>query len=46
MNGEVDESYFGPHRVRGKRERSASGKTIQAIIRGRMSADAIIHSAG
>lgn len=25
---EVDESYFGPRRVRGKRGRSASGKTI------------------
>ena len=25
---EVDESYFGPHRVRGKRGRGASGKTI------------------
>jgi transposase-like protein len=67
---EVDESYFGPHRVRGKRGRGASGKTIvfglfkrdeqvyteivtncrkvtlQAIIRGRVSADAVIHSDG
>lgn len=67
---EVDESYFGPHRVRGKRGRGASGKTIvfgllkrdgkvytevvpdckkatlQAIIRGRVSADAVIHSEG
>lgn len=67
---EVDESYFGPHRVRGKRGRGASGKTIvfgllkrddkvyteivpdckkatlQAIIRGRVSVDAIIHSDG
>ena len=25
---EADESYFGPHRVRGKRGRGASGKTI------------------
>lgn len=25
---EVDESYFGPHRVRGKRGRGASGKTV------------------
>lgn len=25
---EVDESYFGPHRVRGKRGRGPSGKTI------------------
>jgi transposase-like protein len=67
---EVDESYFGPHRVRGKRGRGAGGKTIvfgllkrgdqvyteivtnckkatlQAIIRGRVSADAVIHSDG
>jgi transposase len=67
---EVDESYFGPHRVRGKRERGAGRKTIvfglfklddqvyteivtncrkttlQAIIRGRVSIDAIIHSDG
>jgi transposase-like protein len=67
---EVDESYFGPHRVRGKRGRGASGKTIvfgllkrddkvytevvpdckkatlQAIIRGRVSVDAVIHSDG
>jgi transposase-like protein len=67
---EVDESYFGPHRVRGKRGRGASGKTIvfglfkrddqvytevvtdckkstlQAIIRGRVSADAVIHTDG
>src|SRR5215212_6547361 len=67
---EVDESYFGPHRVRGKRGRGASGKTIvfglfkrddevyteivtdckkatlQAIIRGRVSANAVIHSDG
>jgi transposase len=67
---EVDESYFGARRVRGKRGRGASGKTIvfgllkrdgkvyteivpdckkatlQAIIRGRVSIDAIIHSDG
>jgi transposase-like protein len=67
---EVDESYFGPHRVRGKRGRGAGRKTIvfglfkrdeevyteivtdckkatlQAIIRGRVSADAVIHSDG
>lgn len=72
FNGEVeaDESYFGPHRVRGKRGRGAGGKTIvfgvfkrngkvyteivpdvkkatlQAIIRGRVSADSVIHSDG
>jgi transposase-like protein len=67
---EVDESYFGARRVRGKRGRGASGKTIvfgllkregrvyteivpdckkvtlQAIIRGRVSADAVINSDG
>ena len=67
---EVDESYFGPHRVRGKRGRGAGRKTIvfglfkrdhqvyteivtncrkttlQAIIRGRVSADAVIYSNG
>jgi transposase-like protein len=67
---EVDESYFGPHRVRGKRGRGASGKTIvfgllkrddkvyteivpdckkatlQAIIRGRVAPEAVIHSDG
>lgn len=67
---EVDEAYFGPHRVRGKRGRGASGKTIvfgllkrddkvyteivpdgkkatlQAIIRGRVSVEAVIHSDG
>src|SRR5947199_9034980 len=40
---------FGPHRVRGKRGRGVSSKTIallQAIIRGRVSADAVIHSDG
>jgi transposase-like protein len=65
---EVDESYFGARRVRGKRGRSASGKTIvfgifkrngcvytevvpdcrkrthQAVIRGRMALDTVIHS--
>jgi len=65
---EVDESYFGARRVRGKRGRGASGKTIvfgifkrngkvyteivadcasktlQAIIRGRVSVESIIHS--
>jgi transposase len=67
---EVDESYFGARRVRGKRGRGALGKTIvfgifkrngcvyteivpdckkatlQAIIRGRVSAEAAIHSDG
>ena len=67
---EVDESYFGPQRVRGKRGRGASGKTIvfgllkrddkvytevvpdgtkatlQAMIRGRVSVVAVIHSDG
>lgn len=67
---EVDESYFGAHRVRGNRGRGAGGKTIvfgllkregrvyteivagckkvilQAIIRGRVSADAVIHLDG
>ena len=28
---EVDESYFGPRRVRGKRGRGAGGKTIQRM---------------
>lgn len=66
----MDESYFGSHRVRGKRGRGAAGKTIvfgllkrddkvyteivpdckkvtlQAIIRGRVSVEAIIHSDG
>src|SRR5437763_14575985 len=65
---EVDESYFGARRVRGKRGRGASGKTIvfgllkrsgkvyteivpdcskatlQAIIRGRIAPETIIHS--
>jgi transposase-like protein len=67
---EVDESYFGARRVRGKRGRGASGKTIvfgifkrngcvytevvpdckkatlQAIIRGRVAAEAVINSDG
>ena len=65
---EVDESYFGAKRVKGKRGRGASGKTIvfgifkrngwvyteivpdcqkatlQAIIRGRVLPDVIVHS--
>jgi len=65
---EVDESYFGARRVKGKRGRGAAGKTIvfgiykrngkvtteivpnvqkktlQAIIRGRVSIETIIHS--
>ena len=65
---EVDESYFGAKRVKGKRGRGAGGKTIvfgiykrngkvfteivpdvqrktlQAIIRGRVSVETIIHS--
>ena len=65
---EVDESYFGGRRIKGKRGRGASGKTIvfgilqrrgkvyteivpncakatlQAIIRGRVDANSIIHS--
>jgi len=65
---EVDESYFGARRVRGKRGRGASGKTpvfgllkrnrkvyteivlncskatLQAVIRGRVAPEAIIHS--
>src|SRR5205807_2787168 len=67
---EVDESYFGARRVRGKRGRGASGKTIvvgifkrngcvytevvpdcskrtlQAVIRGRVAFDTVIHSDG
>ena len=67
---EVDESYFGAKRVRGKRGRGAGGKTIvfgiykrngkvfteivpdvqrktlQAIIRGRVSIETVIHSDG
>lgn len=65
---EVDESYFGARRVRGKRGRGASGKTIvfgiykrngkvyteivpdvsrktlQAVIRGRVALETVIHS--
>jgi len=65
---EADESYFGPRRIRGKRGRGASGKTIvfgllkrddkvytevvpdckkatlQAVIRGRVAPEVIIHS--
>lgn len=65
---EVDESYFGARRIRGKRGRGAYGKTIvfgifkrngkvyteiipnasratlQAIMRGRVSIDSVIHS--
>ena len=65
---EVDESYFGPKRVKGKRGRGAQGKTIvfglykrqgkvyteivpdcsratlQAIIRGRVELESVIHS--
>jgi transposase-like protein len=67
---EVDESYFGARRVRGKRGRGAGGKTIvfgiykrngsvyteivsdaarktlQNIIRGKVSLDSVIHSDG
>ena len=67
---EVDESYFGPKRVRGKRGRGAGSKTIvfglfkrnewvyteivpdakkrtlQRVIRGKVSLDSIIHSDG
>jgi len=67
---EVDESYFGARRVRGKRGRGASNKqivfgiykrngsvyteivpnaakkTLQAIIRGKVSLDSVIHSDG
>lgn len=67
---EVDESYFGARRVRGKRGRGAGGKTpvfgllkrdgkvyaeivpdckkatLQAIIRGRVTPEAVIHSDG
>jgi transposase-like protein len=65
---EVDESYFGARRVKGKRGRGAGGKTkvfgifkrngsvyteivpdcrkktLQAVIRGRVSLDAVVHS--
>ncbi len=67
---EVDESYFGPRRVRGKRGRGAGNKTpvfgllkrqgkvyteivpdcrkatLQAIIRGRVALESVIHSDG
>lgn len=67
---EVDESYFGARRVRGKRGRGAGGKTpvfgilerggrvytkivpdcakprLQALIRGRVSLESVIHSDG
>ena len=67
---EVDESYFGPHRVKGKRGRGAGEKTIvfgilkrgdevwtqivpnakkrtlQRLIRGKVSLDSVIHSDG
>jgi transposase-like protein len=72
LNGivEVDESYFGPHRVKGKRGRGAGEKTIvfgvlkrgdrvwtqivpdakkrtlQMVIRGKVSLDSVIHSDG
>ena len=72
LNGavELDESYFGPRRVRGKRGRGASGKTIvfglfkrggqvyteivpdcskktlQAIIRGKIDAAAMVNTDG
>ena len=65
---EVDESYFGAKRIKGKRGRGASGKTpvfgilqrggkvyteivpdcakstLQAVIRGRVSPESVIHS--
>ena len=67
---EVDESYFGPHRIKGKRGRGAGEKTIvfgilkrgdrvwtqivpdakkrtlQRVIRGKVSLDSVIHSDG
>jgi len=67
---EVDESYFGPRRVRGKRGRGAGNKTpvfgllkrngkvyteivpdckkatLQAIVRGRVAPESVIHSHG
>ena len=72
LNGtvEVDESYFGPHRIKGKRGRGAGGKTIvfgilkrgdrvwtqivpdakkrtlQRVIRGKVSLDSIVHTDG
>lgn len=67
---EIDESYFGPHRIKGKRGRGASAKTIvfgifkrngkvyteilpdcrrhtlQAVIRGHVSLESVLHSDG
>ena len=67
---EVDESYFGPQRIKGKRGRGAGGKTIvfgilkrgdrvwtqivpdakkrtlQRVIRGKVSLDSVIHTDG
>jgi transposase len=67
---EVDESYFGPRRVRGKRGRGAGGKaivfgifkrdgrvyteivpdcskkTLQAVIRGKIKPNVVVHSDG
>ena len=67
---EVDESYFGPKRIRGKRRRGAGGKTVvfglfkcngwvyteiapnarkptlQAVIRGKVDLNSVIHSDG
>ena len=67
---EVDESYFGPRRVRGKRGRGAGGKavvfgifkrdgrvyteivpdcskkTLQAVIRGKVKPNVVVHSDG
>ncbi len=67
---EVDESYFGPKRIKGKRGRGAAGKTpvfgilqrggkvyteivpdcakvtLQAIIRGKVDPQSVIHSDG
>jgi transposase-like protein len=67
---EVDESYFGPKRIRGKRGRGAGSKTIvfglfkrngwvateivpnarkatlQAVIRGKVALESVIHSDG
>ncbi len=67
---ELDESYFGPHRIKGRRGRGASAKTIvfgifkrngkvyteivpdcrrrtlQAVIRGRVSLESVLHSDG
>ena len=46
---EVDESYFGPKRVRGKRGRGAGGKTIVfgiKAIRGQVDLASVVHSDG